>query len=317
MEISLPGARSMDPEYLDGDRSDESIDYLDINEQDAGLVDSDDAEEEIDDSAQDGSVLGGRSDWGTDPRPAVEIDEEAEGDYAVGDESGVQRGGGSHRRPGPRPAVHIDEDLFRSHCTRAGPDKLTDSQLSLVFGCTLARVKRLKVLLGLTGLGKVAASELPDYRVLLSLWVDEHRQDPLHRMAVRDAVRQLAHELGVNEAQLRQHMREVGFEPKHPWKLEEVESRVREIMLSPWCSKVGAKFMATQLRIKYQMVVRESLVRTALRKVDPTGVRNRQPRKSARPKGTYNVGGPRSLYHLDAHEKLAKIWGIHCDRVSP
>ena len=155
MEISLPGARSMDPEYLDGDRSDESIDYLDINEQDAGLVDSDDAEEEIDDSAQDGGVLGGRSDWGTDPRPAVEIDEEAEGDYAVGDESGVQRGGGSHRRPGPRPAVHIDEDLFRSHCTRAGPDKLTDSQLSLVFGCTLARVKRLKVLLGLNGLGKV------------------------------------------------------------------------------------------------------------------------------------------------------------------
>ena len=96
--------------------------------------DSDDAlmhaEEEIDDSAQDGGVLGGRSDWGTDPRPAVEIDEEAEGDYAVGervccllvlnlvsstlDESGVQRGGGSHRRPGPRPAVHIDEDLFRS-----------------------------------------------------------------------------------------------------------------------------------------------------------------------------------------------------------
>ena len=72
MEISLPGARSMDPEYLDGDRSDESIDYLDINEQDAGLVDSDDAEEEIDDSAQDGGVLGGRSDWGTDPRPAVE-----------------------------------------------------------------------------------------------------------------------------------------------------------------------------------------------------------------------------------------------------
>jgi hypothetical protein len=134
----------MDPE--DGDRSDESIDYLDINEQDAGLVDSDDAEEEIDDSAQDGGVLGGRSDWGTDPRPAVEIDEEAEGDYAVGDESGVQRGGGSHRRPGPRPAVHIDEDLFRSHCTRAGPDKLTDSQLSLVFGCTLARVKRLKAL---------------------------------------------------------------------------------------------------------------------------------------------------------------------------
>jgi hypothetical protein len=28
----------MDPEYLDGDRSDENIDYLDINEQDDGLV---------------------------------------------------------------------------------------------------------------------------------------------------------------------------------------------------------------------------------------------------------------------------------------
>jgi len=30
------------------------------------------AEEEIDDSAQDGGVLGGRSDWGTDPRLSVE-----------------------------------------------------------------------------------------------------------------------------------------------------------------------------------------------------------------------------------------------------
>ena len=65
VEISLRGPRSMDPEDLDGDRSDESIDCLDINEKDAGLVDSDDAlmhaEEEIDDSAQDGGVLGGRS----------------------------------------------------------------------------------------------------------------------------------------------------------------------------------------------------------------------------------------------------------------
>jgi hypothetical protein len=223
----------MDPEDLDGDRSDESIG---INEQGAGLVDSDDAlmdeEEEIDGLAEDEAcgVLGGRSDWGMGPRPTVEIDEEAEGDYgrsdwvtgprqtveideeaegdyAVGEESGVLRGGGSHRRLSPRPAVHIYAHIFRSHCTRAGPAKLTDSELDLVFGCTLARVKRLKVLLELTGLEKGAASELPDYRGLLSLWVDEHRQEPLHRMVVRHAVRQLAHELGVSEAHLRQHMR--------------------------------------------------------------------------------------------------------------
>jgi hypothetical protein len=123
--------------------------------------------------------------------------EDAEGDYAVGEESGVLSLGGSRRRPGQRLAVDSDEDIFRSHCTRTGPDKLTDSELALVFGCTLARVKQLKVLLGLTGLGKGAASELSDYRGLRSLWVDEHRQDPLHRMVVRDALRRLAHELGV------------------------------------------------------------------------------------------------------------------------
>jgi hypothetical protein len=132
----------MDPEDLDGDRSDESIG---INKQDASVVDSDDAlmdeEEEIDDSAEDeaGGVLGGRSDWGTGPRPAVEIDEEAEGDYTVGEESGVLRGGGSHRRPGPRPAVHIDEHIFRGHCTRAGPDKLTASAALVMEPASCAR----------------------------------------------------------------------------------------------------------------------------------------------------------------------------------
>ncbi len=44
----------------------------------------------------------------------MEIDEETDGDYAVGEESGVLRGGWSHLRPGQRPDVHIDEDLFRS-----------------------------------------------------------------------------------------------------------------------------------------------------------------------------------------------------------
>jgi hypothetical protein len=82
-------------------------------------------------------------------------------------------------------------------------------------------------------------------------------------MPVRDAVRLLAHELGVNKDHLRQHMRGVGFDPKHPWKIEEVESHVREVLLAPWCSRVGVKFMATQLRLKYQMVVRESLAQGA------------------------------------------------------
>ena len=40
---------------------------------------------------------------------------------------------------------------------------------------------------------------------------------------------------------MRHRMQGVGFEPKHPWKLEEVEARVCEVLLAPWCSKVGAK----------------------------------------------------------------------------
>ena len=56
--------------------------------------------------------------------------------------------------------------------------------------------------------------------------------------------------------------------------------------------------------------VRPTLVRRLLAELDPSGSQRgiRKLRRRLRPQ--YNVAGPRSLYHCDAHEKLAHKWLI-------
>jgi hypothetical protein len=73
-------------------------------------------------------------------------------------------------------------------------------------------------------------------------------------------------------------------------------------MLGSWCCKVGVTFAETQLRVKYGMVCRTSQLRRVLAKIDPEGVR-RHKKRTEKKEFEYDVKGPRSLYHLDGHEK--------------
>ena len=62
------------------------------------------------------------------------------------------------------------------------------------------------------------------------------------------------------------------------------------------------------LRAELGINVSRYQVTQVLKHVDPGGARrNRRSRLSRR---TYKVGGPRSLYHCDGHEKLSHVFGI-------
>ena len=68
-------------------------------------------------------------------------------------------------------------------------------------------------------------------------------------------------------------------------------------------------FAEAELRRLFGIVVSTRQIKRCLAQVDPEGRRVRA-KEAARLRYQYNVPGPRSLYHADAHEKLAKIWGI-------
>merc|ERR1712216_481499 len=103
-------------------------------------------------------------------------------------------------------------------------------------------------------------------------------------------------------------MNAVGFSPKHPVDYEMVKEAVRELMKDPCCDTAGAVFMETRLRTA-GIVARPVLVKRALRELDPDA-HKRRAKDAAKLRCQYNVKGPRSLYHCDGHEKLAKLWNI-------
>lgn len=216
--------------------------------------------------------------------------------------------GGGKR--GPQPNVPMDEERFRQLCVLDGTDRWTNLQLSQEFNCSLDRVKNVKRRLKLTRTR--APQQLPDFQWLQNRWVDDKREDPLHRKSVAQGVMVLASELHVKSWSLRLHMKTEGFDPVNPWTDAQVQARIREQMNSAWCSKVGVTFAETILRRKFGMVVRRSQLRRALAILDPEGVRQRRRiTKKKNDRVGYCVKGPRSLYHLDGHEKLAKAWGKH------
>lgn len=75
------------------------------------------------------------------------------------------------------------------------------------------------------------------------------------------------------------------------------------------CSGVGVSFALARLKTEKGIVARASTVHKALRELDPDGHKKRA-KEAAKTQYSYNVAGPRSLYHADAHEKVAKIWGF-------
>ena len=145
-------------------------------------------------------------------------------------------------------------------------------------------------------------------------WGTRVKNDHLARyaMPVATARQVLAAELRVSTVVLTKHMKNVSFDCVNPWTVEEVCKCMRAIQLQAWCRHVGATFACTQFRIKSGMFVRDRdgmFVREALRLTATLFLRD--PATKANKKlSSYDVKGPRSLYHADAHEKLAKIWEL-------
>ena len=205
--------------------------------------------------------------------------------------------------PGPRPDVEIDEDYFKSLCSADVDPCWTYSELAAHFGCSIWRIKRLKKRLGLTHQQREPV--LPNLDSIRERWVREDDGNALYRMRVGLAMDQLSSELGVGLKRLRSHMSQIQFEPKRPWPPDEIESKLKLILQSPWNNNVGVDFAMTELRRLHQIVPRKTDVQKALDKLKP----RQKKHKKVYSKSSYCVPGPRSLYHCDAHEKLAKIWG--------
>ena len=75
-------------------------------------------------------------------------------------------------------------------------------------------------------------------------------------------------------------------------------------------SSLVALRLPWQARLRNRGVyARHELIRRCLRTVDPHGTRERA-KETQKTRYRYCVPGPRSLYHADAHEKLAKIWAL-------
>ena len=206
--------------------------------------------------------------------------------------------------------VRIDEEEFRARCDQGA----TNAELMSEFGCVYNRVKTLKRKLG-TGkqvnnaLWQSERMEVITFESLRTRWMCEDAgAGTLHRLTVPIGVKILAGDLSVGVRALRKRMKDVEFEPMHPWTLEEVKTMVRSILEQHTGGQLGATFVEAKLRLPpHGVVVRMSMIRQALLAVDSHNYRRRSRSEKKRP-SQYTVKGPRSLYHMDAHEKLAKLW---------
>ena len=148
--------------------------------------------------------------------------------------------------------------------------------------------------------------KLPSRAELEQQWLD----GDLPLRPVSDGLDVLAARLDVSVAQLRRHFGKIGFSPKHPMPRSEVKGVLDALLSRPWCNRLGPNFATTELRRVHSWDVRPALVRELLAELDPTGLRRRLKTHKRRKRPQYNVKGPRSLYHADAHEKLAHRYGF-------
>lgn len=174
-------------------------------------------------------------------------------------------------------------------------------QLMEEFAMTsVSAVKRLKDRLKLTFLRTGGERPvLPGLDELRSLW------DAQPQLRTVD----LAAHLGIGLRTLQRHMAALGFSPKLEADDEPIVEALRELLSRGWCSNVGSNFASSLLKTKYGIYATQHRITRCLQLLDPQAVRRRA-KEVAKTKFVYSVPGPRSLYHIDAHEKLAKIWGI-------
>ena len=192
---------------------------------------------------------------------------------------------------GRPPIAQIDESELRWLCDEG----YSNGEIAQYFGTTASAIDHKKRRLGLTQ-RKV---ELPPVEVLQAVWAE----DP------RTTVAFVASELGVSANTLRRHFQSIGFTPMELHGEQAVEEALRELLAEVDCSKVGVPFALALLQSERGICARPAHVHRVLCKYDPEGHRKRR-QEAAKTQYVYNVAGPRSLYHADAHEKLAKIWGF-------
>ena len=107
-------------------------------------------------------------------------------------------------------------------------------------------------------------------------------------MRVPDAVLEVAAQFNVSVHHLRQHMREVGFDPVHPVGYPEVVAAITELLTDPCFDLCGYTFMETRLRMTFGMVVRPALVKAAMREVNPEA-HQRRAKEAAKVRYQYKV----------------------------
>ena len=222
-----------------------------------------------------------------------------EADRRAREASSRAAGGSCSTDPGGRPRLpqnQVDEDAF----AEAVWEGTTETELRSQFGMSsLGAVKRLKKRLALTFLRTGGQRPiLPGLDELEVLWEAQPHLRPVD----------LATRLGCGLRTLQRHFAHVGFCPKPAPDDEPVLDALYQLMNRGWCSNIGVSFATACLK-KYDIYATAGQIRRCLQQLDPKGVRRRA-KEAAKTKFVYSVPGPRSLYHIDAHEKLAKIWGI-------
>ena len=205
--------------------------------------------------------------------------------------------GASTSRPHGRPAEHyVLESDFAESCEVG----MTETELMAEHDLSLGQVRRLKAKWNLQGVAEVARSRMPACAELHRIWESDTSM----------TVAQLACHCGVSESGLRKYFKRIGYEPPRANPDDgAVIDALRQLRSNGWCADLGCTFAAARLRLVFSLVVGGRQLRRCLAALDPQEARRRH-HETASTRYRYNVAGPRSLYHCDAHEKLAKIWGF-------
>ena len=106
-------------------------------------------------------------------------------------------------------------------------------------------------------------------------------------------------------------MLQIGFNPKHPYSMEQVKAALQKIHSQRCSNSVGVTFAMARLRSKCQMTVRRSQVKAALYSIDRAGHRTRTKRAAKKTSYTYSVPGPRYV-HVITCSVAARLGGIVC-----
>ena len=280
--------------------SEDDEDVLDYDAWQELLDENEDLEDVMDAAfAANEAVFGDDDDWEMDDGEDPEAPEPPGGSTSAA---------GARKRKGRPPKVEIDVDEFTA-LVLSGDWQNQD--LANHYGVGLDVIKKLKKKLKLTKqyLTVPDSTELPSYSQFQQLWLPTDGQRSMLYWPVTVAIAVLASYYGVTPRRLRDHMRSVGFQPKNPTPYPEVRAAVENILSSLTCSDLGWQFVDARLRTEYNIVAREALIRKALRELSP-GAQAKRKGKAVAMKREYRVAGPRSMYHMDGHEKLAKNWGM-------